>query len=85
MRSRESDDTAAVAEAIIVVVLLGVGLGMGTGALLGRASSAWPEGAVIGGFTGLVVTIALEITLNISAFLRERLPQMPWGKRETDT
>ncbi len=85
MRSQELDDTAAVAEAIVFVVLLGVGLGMGIGALSGWPSGSWPEGAAIGGFTGLVVTIALEITLNISAFLRERLPQMPWGKRETDT
>lgn len=85
MRNLESEDTAAVVEATIVVILLGVGLGMGIGALSGWPSGSWPEGAVIGGFTGLVVTIALEITLNISGLLRSKLPQMPWGKREDHT
>ena len=56
-------------EILLIILFLGVGLGAAIGALFGLAAGAWPEGAVIGTFLALVVTLGLEAWINLSAYV----------------
>ena len=67
MEAPEQGTEIRTLEILLMILLLGVGLGGAIGALFGLAAGSWPEGAVIGAFLALVVTLGLEAWMDVSA------------------
>ncbi len=82
MEAPEQGKELRTLEILLMILLLGVGLGGAIGALFGLAAGSWPEGAVIGAFLALVVTLGLEAWMDVSArVLALETGEMEQGQR----
>ena len=72
MRNTESDEWVGQSEIFVLIILLVIGVVAGIGYLFVKFGDVKPISIVVVGFIALVITIVVEVWLNVSASVFNR-------------